>query len=107
VAEYVEEAAEKIRHGSFRELVDNATDFAKHRPAAFLGITVLAGFAAVRFLKASGPSSSSLAGTGKRTSSHTDGDWNRTTTPAQAGESSRGGFPSEPGLGGSTNRGSS
>jgi hypothetical protein len=54
VAEYVEEAAEKIRQGSFRDLVDNATDFAKHRPAAFLGVTVLAGFAAVRFLKASG-----------------------------------------------------
>ena len=29
VAEYVEEAAEKIRQGSFRDLVDNATDFAK------------------------------------------------------------------------------
>jgi gas vesicle protein len=53
-AEYVEEAAEKIRNGSFRDLVDNATDFAKRQPVAFLGISVLAGFAAVRFLKASG-----------------------------------------------------
>jgi hypothetical protein len=58
-AEYVEDAAEKIRHGSFRDLVDNATDFAKRQPAAFLGISVLAGFAAVRFLRASGGGSSS------------------------------------------------
>jgi hypothetical protein len=58
-AEYVEDAAEKIRNGSFRDLVDNATDFAKRQPAAFPGISVLAGFAAVRFLKASGGQSSS------------------------------------------------
>jgi HD-GYP domain-containing protein (c-di-GMP phosphodiesterase class II) len=52
-AEYVEDAAEKIRNGGFRDLVDSASDFAKRQPAAFLGISVLAGFAAVRFLKAS------------------------------------------------------
>jgi hypothetical protein len=53
-AEYVEDAAGKIRNGSFRDLVDGATDFAKRQPVAFLGISVLAGFAAIRFLKASG-----------------------------------------------------
>lgn len=58
-ADYVEEAAQKIRDGSFRDLVDGATDFAKRQPAAFLGISVLAGFVAVRFLKASGGQSSS------------------------------------------------
>ena len=58
-ADYVEGASAKIRDGSFRDLVDGATDFAKRQPAAFLGISVLAGFAAVRFLKASGGSSSS------------------------------------------------
>ena len=57
-AEYVEDAAGKIRNGSFRDLVDGATDFAKRQPAAFLGISVLAGFAAIRFLKASGGQSS-------------------------------------------------
>jgi gas vesicle protein len=61
-AEYVDEAAEKIRNGSFRDLVDGATDFAKRQPAAFLGLSVLAGFAAVRFLKASGGQSSSSQG---------------------------------------------
>ena len=54
VADYVEDAAAKIRDGSFRDLVDGATDFAKRQPAAFLGVSVLAGFAVVRFLKASG-----------------------------------------------------
>jgi len=58
-AEYVDEAAEKIRNGSFRDLVDGATDFAKRQPAAFLGLSVLAGFAAVRFLQASGNQNSS------------------------------------------------
>jgi hypothetical protein len=58
-AEYVQDSAEKIRNGSFRDLIDGASDFAKRQPAAFLGISVLAGFAAVRFLKASGGESSS------------------------------------------------
>ncbi|MGX1167036.1 uncharacterized protein YjbJ (UPF0337 family) [Bradyrhizobium sp. USDA 372] len=58
-ADYVEDAAQKIRDGSFRDLVEGATDFAKRQPAAFLGLSVLAGFAAVRFLKASGGQSSS------------------------------------------------
>ena len=57
-AGYVDDAAEKIRNGSFRDLVDGATDFARRQPAAFLGISALAGFAAVRFLKASSGQSS-------------------------------------------------
>jgi gas vesicle protein len=51
-AEYVADAAEKIRSGSFRDLANGATSFARAQPAAFLGLSVLAGFAAVRFLKA-------------------------------------------------------
>jgi gas vesicle protein len=58
-AEYVDDAAEKLHNGSLRDLVDSATNFAKRQPAAFLGISVLAGFAAVRFLRASGAQSSS------------------------------------------------
>ena len=77
-AEYVEDAAEKIRNGSFRDLVDNATDFAKRQPAAFLGISVLAGFAAVRFLRASGggASSSSRSDTNQASSSQRADAWN-------------------------------
>jgi len=58
-ADYVEDAAEKIRNGTFRDLVDGASDFAKRQPAAFLGLSVLAGFAAVRFLRASGNNNTS------------------------------------------------
>jgi gas vesicle protein len=82
-AEYVEDAAEKIRNGSFRDLVDGATDFAKRQPAAFLGISVLAGFAAVRFLKASGGQSSSSqpSGTSSGTSSAPRGGaWNQASS---------------------------
>jgi gas vesicle protein len=82
-AEYVEDAAEKIRNGSFRDLVDGATDFAKRQPAAFLGISVLAGFAAVRFLKASGGqySSSQPSGTSSGTSSAPRGGaWNQASS---------------------------
>ena len=51
-ATYVDDAATMIRNGSVRDLVDGATSFARRQPAAFLGLSVLAGFAAVRFLKA-------------------------------------------------------
>jgi hypothetical protein len=74
-ADYVEDAAEEIRNGSFRGLVDDATGFAKRQPVAFLGISVLAGFAAVRFLRASGDQSSSSRsrGTGNTLSSERGG----------------------------------
>ena len=52
-ADYVENAAGKLRNGTFNDLVSGTTDFAKRQPAAFLGISVLAGFAAVRFFRAS------------------------------------------------------
>ena len=53
-ANYVEDAAEKMRNGSFNDVIDGVTSFARRQPAAFLGLSVLAGFAVVRFLKASG-----------------------------------------------------
>jgi hypothetical protein len=73
-AEYVDQAADKIRNGSFRDLVDGATDFAKRQPAAFLGLSVLAGFAAVRFLKASGGAGASTQR--PSTSSYTPSSYN-------------------------------
>lgn len=65
-ASYVDDAAEKVREGSLNELMDNMTSFARRQPAAFLGLSVLAGFAAVRFLKASGGSSSRSSFDGMR-----------------------------------------
>jgi hypothetical protein len=56
-ADYVEDAAGKIRDGSLNDVMDGVTTFARRQPAAFLGLSVLAGFAAVRFLKASAGSS--------------------------------------------------
>ncbi|MEZ5763718.1 MAG: hypothetical protein R3D69_05245 [Xanthobacteraceae bacterium] len=56
-ADYVESAAEKLRNGSFNDAVEGMTTFARRQPAAFLGLSVLAGFAAIRFLKASGSGS--------------------------------------------------
>ena len=90
-AEYVEDAAEKIRNGSFRDLVDNATDFAKRQPAAFLGISVLAGFAAVRFLKASGSgaSSSSRRDANQTSSSQRPDAWSGASSAAARQGSAR------------------
>ena len=53
-AGYVEDAAIKMRNGSLQDLMSGMTSFARRQPAAFLGLSVLAGFAAVRFLKATG-----------------------------------------------------
>ena len=90
-AEYVEDAAEKIRNGSFRDLVDNATDFAKRQPVAFLGISVLAGFAAVRFLRASGggASSSSRSDTNQASSSQRPDAWSGASSAAERQGSAR------------------
>ena len=52
-ASQVEGVSDTIRTGSFNDLVRNAQSFARRQPTAFLGIAVLAGFGAVRFLKSS------------------------------------------------------
>ena len=52
-ADQVSVAADSIRAGNFNDLVQSATSFAKNQPTAFLGLAVLAGFGAVRFLKSS------------------------------------------------------
>jgi hypothetical protein len=88
-ADYVEDAAEKIRNGSFRDLLDGATDFAKRQPAAFLGVSVLAGFAAVRFLKASGADSPSSRRERNSETSSTQGEaWRGTTSSTGSAQAS-------------------
>lgn len=52
-ADYVEENAGKLRGSSGSDLLGSAKSFATRQPAAFLGLSLLAGFAVVRFLKAS------------------------------------------------------
>lgn len=56
-AAQVENVSDSIRTGDFNDLVSNAQSFARRQPTAFLGMAVLAGFAAVRLLKSSSDAS--------------------------------------------------
>ena len=57
-AAQVENVSDSIRTGDINDLVSSAQTFARRQPTAFLGMAVLAGFAAVRFLKSSSDASS-------------------------------------------------
>jgi hypothetical protein len=52
-AEQIDGASDALRQRDLGELLEGVQDFARRQPTAFLGMTVLAGFAAVRFLKSS------------------------------------------------------
>lgn len=52
-AERIEMVSDTLRRGDFEELLQDARDFARRQPTAFLGLAVLAGFGAVRFMKSS------------------------------------------------------
>jgi hypothetical protein len=52
-ASQVENVSDTVRSGDLQELVAGAQSFARRQPTAFLGLAVLAGFGAVRFLKSS------------------------------------------------------
>jgi hypothetical protein len=56
-ASQVEGVSDSIKTGNFSDLVRGAQSFARRQPTAFLGLAVLAGFGAVRFLKSSADSS--------------------------------------------------
>jgi hypothetical protein len=56
-ATQVETVSDSIKTGNFNDLVRGAQRFARRQPTAFLGIAVLAGFGAVRFLKSSAEAS--------------------------------------------------
>ena len=55
-ASQFEGVSDQIRNGNLNDLVRNAQSFARRQPTAFLGLAVLAGFGAVRFLKSSSES---------------------------------------------------
>jgi gas vesicle protein len=67
----VENVSDSIRTGDFNDLVRNAQSFARRQPTAFLGMAVLAGFAAVRFLKSS-PDASADSTASSRAQPHQD-----------------------------------
>jgi hypothetical protein len=52
-ASQVESAGDALREGNFNDLLIGAQSFARNQPTAFLGLSVLAGFGIVRFLKSS------------------------------------------------------
>ena len=52
-ASHIEGVSDQIKTGNFGDLVSGAQAFARRQPTAFLGLAVLAGFGAVRFLKSS------------------------------------------------------
>lgn len=52
-AAQVDSVADAVREGDFNDLVRGAQSFAQRQPTAFLGLTVLAGFGVMRFLKSS------------------------------------------------------
>jgi uncharacterized phage infection (PIP) family protein YhgE len=56
-ASQIEGVSDQIKTGNFGDLVSGAQAFARRQPTAFLGLAVLAGFGAVRFLKSSANSS--------------------------------------------------
>jgi uncharacterized phage infection (PIP) family protein YhgE len=56
-ASQIEGVSDSIKTGNFSDLVRGAQSFARRQPTAFLGLAVLAGFGAVRFLKSSAHSS--------------------------------------------------
>jgi hypothetical protein len=55
-AEQIDGASQALRERDLGQLLQGVTDFARRQPTAFLAATVLAGFAAVRFLKSSNSS---------------------------------------------------
>ena len=56
-AAQVESVSDSIRTGNFSDLLRETQSFARRQPTAFLGLAVLAGFGAVRFLKSSAEAS--------------------------------------------------
>jgi hypothetical protein len=63
-ASQIEGVSDHIRNGNLNDVVRNAQSFARRQPTAFLGLAVLAGFGAVRFLKSSS-SDEGLSSAGK------------------------------------------
>lgn len=93
-AAQVEDVSDQIKTGNLSDLVRGAQAFARRQPTAFLGLAVLAGFGAVRFLKSSAADS---------TASSQGGDFGGGYTPNRS--SSAGYSPNQAGRSYSDNRG--
>lgn len=61
-ADHMEDMSDALRRRDIRQLVSGVETFARQQPTAFLGLTFLAGFAAVRFLRSSTQGASMSSG---------------------------------------------
>jgi hypothetical protein len=66
-ATQVEGVSDQIRNGNLNDLVRKTQSFARSQPTAFLGLAVLAGFGAVRFLKSSSEQTGTSSETARKT----------------------------------------
>jgi len=66
-ASQVEGVSDQIRNGNLNDLVRKTQSFARNQPTAFLGLAVLAGFGAVRFLKSASEEKRSTSGASNMT----------------------------------------
>jgi uncharacterized protein YjbJ (UPF0337 family) len=73
-ASQIEGVSDHIRSGNLNDVVRNAQSFARRQPTAFLGLAVLAGFGAVRFLKSSSSDEGSGSGNEQTGSRSAAGD---------------------------------
>ena len=54
-ADQIETVSDSLRRRDVGQMVSDVQSFARRQPAAFLGISLVAGFAAMRFLRSSAP----------------------------------------------------
>ena len=64
-ASQIESVSDQIKTGNLDDIVRGAQSFARRQPTAFLGLSVLAGFGAVRFLKSSADRSDASSQSGR------------------------------------------
>jgi uncharacterized phage infection (PIP) family protein YhgE len=94
-AAQVESVSDQIKSGNISDLISGAQSFARRQPTAFLGLAVLAGFGAVRFLKSSAGNSNSYS---PRTSQDYSPDYSQGTSQG-AGDFGGGGYSPNRGSG--------
>lgn len=87
-ANQIDSVSDAFRKRDLNQLVSDVQGFARRQPTAFLGMAVLAGFAAVRFLKTSTGTSA-----GSSTASHTDYASGSPSTTGYRSASAAGSWP--------------
>lgn len=101
-ADQMEMMSDSLRRREMRQMLSDVQSFARRQPAAFLGVSLLAGFAAMRFLKSSAPTSSSGRYAGSEDEEmFDDGRFGAPSSSMPAGMSGaqeRGGMSSGPGM---------